>query len=226
MPPLAWVFFAVRSRRASFVSPIALFLFTVFLMFAVIHLVGALDFTGGKQAARQSQEIAAAGVNAADGSGRKVAEVNLGPGFEWLQEPLDKALKNPDLLLYKIQTNAYKFSWLLIPISVPFLWLLMLHRRRYRQYGAYDHTVFVTYSMSFMMLSLLAFTLLEKVVRSNDFSVMAFTIVAPVHMYRQLRGAYSLSRFSAIWRAIALGFFALIALVLFMIALVAIGALD
>lgn len=216
----------IDGQRSSFVSPIALFLFTVFLMFAVIHLVGALDFTGGKQAARQSQEIAAAGVNAADGSGRKVAEVNLGPGFEWLQEPLDKALKNPDLLLYKIQTNAYKFSWLLIPISVPFLWLLMLHRRRYRQYGAYDHTVFVTYSMSFMMLSLLAFTLLEKVVRSNDFSVMAFTIVAPVHMYRQLRGAYSLSRFSAIWRAIALGFFALIALVLFMIALVAIGALD
>jgi hypothetical protein len=51
-------------------------------------------------------------------------------------------------------------------------------------------------------------------------------MVAPVHMYRQLRGAYSLSQFSAIWRAIALGFFALIALVLFMIALVAIGALD
>ncbi len=216
----------IAGQRSNFVSPIALFLFSVFLMFAVIHLVGALDFSGHKQAARQSSEIATSGVNGTDASGRKVAEVNLGPGFEWLQEPLEKALKNPDLLFYKIQTDAYKFSWLLIPISVPFLWLLLLNRRRYREFGAYDHTVFVTYSMSFMMLALLAFTLLEKVVRSNDFSVMAFTIVAPLHMYRQLRGAYSLSRFGAAWRAVALGFFALLALGLFMIALVAIGALD
>ena len=28
------------------------------------------------------------------------------------------------MLIYKLQTSAYKFSWLLIPISIPFVWLL------------------------------------------------------------------------------------------------------
>ena len=63
-----------------------------------------------------------------------------------------KAKENPALLAYKLQTNAYKFSWALIPISVPFVWLLFLHRRRYRRYKAYDHIVFVTYSIAFMSL--------------------------------------------------------------------------
>ena len=49
----------------------------------------------------------------------------------------------------RCRTNAYKFSWLLIPISVPFLWLLFPFSRRYH---LYDHTVFVTYSLSFMMM--------------------------------------------------------------------------
>ena len=38
---------------------------------------------------------------------------------------------------------------MLIPLSVPFLWLLFPFSRRFR---LYDHTVFVTYSLSFMTL--------------------------------------------------------------------------
>ena len=57
--------------------------------------------------------------------------------------------ENPELLLYKLKTNAYKFSWMLIPLSVPFLWLLFPFSRRFR---LYDHTVFVTYSLCFMTL--------------------------------------------------------------------------
>ena len=34
----------------------------------------------------------------------------------WLERPIDKAEQNPELLLYKLQTNAYKFSWALIPL--------------------------------------------------------------------------------------------------------------
>ena len=44
-----------------------------------------------------------------------------------------KAKKNPSLLFYKLKANAYKFSWALIPISVPFVWMLFLHRRSYRR---------------------------------------------------------------------------------------------
>ena len=52
-------------------------------------------------------------------------------------------------MAYKLKTNAYKFSWLLIPLSVPFVWLLFPFSRRFR---LYDHTVFVTYSLCFMSL--------------------------------------------------------------------------
>src|SRR5687768_5527447 len=72
-----------------------------------------------------------------------------------------KAKENPSLLFYKLQNNAYKFSWALIPISVPFVWVLFLHRRRYRAFKAYDHTVFVTYSLAFMTLGFVTLSLLR-----------------------------------------------------------------
>ncbi len=40
-------------------------------------------------------------------------------------------------------------SWLLIPLSLPFMWLLFPFSRRFR---LYDHVVFVTYSLGFMTL--------------------------------------------------------------------------
>ena len=69
----------------------------------------------------------------------------------WLKDAAGKASANPDLLFYKLKTNAYKFSWALIPISVPFVWLLFAWSRRFK---LYDHTVFVTYSLCFMMILL------------------------------------------------------------------------
>ena len=35
-------------------------------------------------------------------------------------------------------------------------------------------------------------------------TVTAMTIIPPIHLYRQLKGAYCLSRFSALWRTFAL----------------------
>ena len=43
---------------------------------------------------------------------------------------LKKFNENPGLALYKLQSNGYKFSWLLIPLSVPFVWLLFFWTRR------------------------------------------------------------------------------------------------
>ena len=62
-----------------------------------------------------------------------------------------KAFANPALILYKLQANAYKFAWALIPLSLPFMWLLYPFSRRFH---TYDHFVFVTYSISFMLLLL------------------------------------------------------------------------
>src|SRR5690349_22306240 len=67
----------------------------------------------------------------------------------WIRPFIENARDNPDLVSMRVQDAASKYSWLLIPFSVPFMWLLFPLRRRF---NTYDHTVFVTYSLSFMML--------------------------------------------------------------------------
>jgi hypothetical protein len=126
--------------------------------------------------------------------------------------------ENPQLVSTKIQDAASKYSWLLIPISVPFLWLLFPFRRRY---NTYDHTVFVTYSLSFMMLLVVTGSLLIAAGFTTLASLLFF--VPPFHMYRHLKGAYELGRFSAMWRTTLLVGFAFAAAGMFMAAAVAIG---
>jgi hypothetical protein len=272
----------IHGERARFVSPIALFLFSVFLMFAVFSMLGGPFDTGSSPeasreaardiaretaeldqriiglererqalAARQqptgtvdrqlrslrqqrrgvtaAQSLVLAPSNAPEGSTRTIdlREEQANTGFAWLDRGIAKAQENPSLLLYKLQSNAYKFSWALIPISVPFLWLLMLHRGRYRrEYKAYDHLVFVTYSIAFMSLLLIVVVLLRAIGISGGAVNLVFLLIPPIHIYRQLRGAYGLKWFSAAWRTAALLVFATFALIIFLMLLLAIGVLG
>ena len=81
----------------------------------------------------------------------------------------------------KVQDAASKYSWLLIPLSVPFMWLLFPFRRRY---NTYDHMVFVTYSLSFMMMLVIAGGVFVAVGMTTLASLLFF--VPPFHMYRHL----------------------------------------
>jgi hypothetical protein len=303
----------VDGERAKFVSPIAVFLFSVFLMFAVFSMVGGPVGGDGasagngddpaaerakaerefKQEAAEAQagldkarveraRLAAAGQSTAQAdadirrlekeialerrlfndamdligteearemkAARAEAEARQ-PGAlkkaveqaeegdivvlsgadslnAWFTKAYRKAKDNPSLLFYKLQTNAYKFSWLLIPISVPFVWMLFLHRRRYRQFKAYDHTVFVTYSIAFMSLGVIALSVLRPLGLPAAIAGLAMVFVPPIHMYRQLRGAYSLSRWSALWRTFVLLNFTGVAIGLFASLLLALGLLG
>jgi hypothetical protein len=145
------------------------------------------------------------------------------PGLKSLEKGLNKLYENPSLALYKLQSSAYKYSWALIPLSVPLLWLLFPFSRRYR---LYDHTVFVTYSLSFMTLFAVALSLLTAVGVPWILALGVAAILAPIHMYRQLRGAYSLSRLGAAWRAALLMAFATIASAAFGFLLLLLGALG
>ena len=267
LPLLAWRPGELTRRyshgeRAKFISPLALFLFTVFFMFAVFSIAGpklgglGLNETVSEALAEERQKLQElrserAGAPAAEAERlderiadtaeditrleqlqrKGVATVPLieagdVEGDTFFKAAVAKAQENPELLLYKVQANAYKFSWALIPISVPFLWILFLHKRRYRrEFTAYDHLVFVTYSIAFMSLVLVAFVLLSAIGLTAGIVGAIFMLIPPVHMYRQLRGAYGLSRFSALWRTVALLTFASIALTLFWLLLLALGAL-
>jgi hypothetical protein len=255
----------VAGERARFVSPMALFLFAVFLMFAVFSTVGGpfrsptivtnpaaqrqmqAEVTGASEslaelrreraaAAAQGDKIAGLDMRIAEAERRVGTATVIANGFDsegvtiegmpgddWFNAAYKKAKQNPALLFYKLQSNAYKFSWALIPISVPFLWLLFAFRRRYK---AYDHMVFVTYSLSFMTLFAIALALLATIGMWTGLAVLALTIVPPIHMYRQLRDAYQLSRFGAVWRTLCLVLFALLAVLLFFLLLVGIGISD
>ena len=294
----------IAGERARFVSPMALFLFSVFLMFAIFSMVGGpfrfqgQDLHGGiglesqrvaaeerfreQQAAGQARlgelrnrraERAARGAETAtldariadtedalrvqqqayfqtmsliagdeqrararapapdaeeaDDSQRVDVEVSEhASSIEWLNAAWRRAKENPELLAFRLQTNAYKFSWALIPISVPLLWLLFLHRRRYRRYKAFDHTVFITYSIAAMSVGLVVLSLLRPL-GVGEFAIgLAILLVPPVHLYRQLRGAYLLSRFSALWRTLLLLAFALLAGTIFFVLLIVLGALE
>ena len=251
----------IDGQRARFVSPIALFLFSVFLLYAVATLTGGLS-TGvsqpemraelGKEIARNEARAAAlqkerdAALKAGKSTARLDSQIRelqseltvmrgistgnfMAPRTavksdelpDWLRRPIEQIGRNPELTYYKLKTNAYKFSWALIPLSLPFLWLLFPFSRRHR---FYDHTVFVTYSLSFMsMLAVVA--MLLGLAGLGSLAALLF-FVPPFHMYRQLKGAYGLGRASAVVRTSLLIVFAIIAMSFFGLTLFAMGLFD
>jgi hypothetical protein len=133
---------------------------------------------------------------------------------------LAKFGKNPDLIEYKVKTNAYKYSWALILISIPFLWLLFPLDRRYT---LYDHGVFVTYSIASISLLLSLEMVLTAAGIMTGILPWLLLLLVPWHMYRQLRGAYALTRAAALLRLPLLYLFASICMCLFSILLVGIA---
>ena len=252
----------IAGERARFVSPMAMFLFTVFAMFAVFQMVGISAptdlggdiFSAGsgedsvfeKNIREQMAVLEKERASLPEASPRRAEIDNELKGFEAVAngtsvvvnnpekvdfnvtgiETLDKGIiakwkKNPSLMLYKLQSNSYKFSWLLIPLSIPFLWLMFAWRR---QFKAYDHAIFVTYSLSFMSLLFIAMSLISVIPGGAGWAFLLFAIAAPLHLYKQLRHAYGLTRFSAFWRFCVLFVCIQIVLVLFLQALLLLGA--
>lgn len=239
----------IDGRRASYVSPIALFLFCVFLLFTTFTTISGdigakMNVSVDAALANQREELVKLEVERKSAAGdpvaiteidRRMAETRdniasveklkangvrisnidstaftTSSDIGWINKAINKAKENPGLAIYKVQNYSYKLSWALIPISVPFLWLLFPFSRRF---GIYDHTVFVTYSMCFMTLLAIVMTLLNQL--KLEGVAIAGMLLPPVHMFMQLRGTYGLSKLGAWWRTWLLSMFAFTALLLF-----------
>ena len=87
-------------------------------------------------------------------------------------------------------------------------------------------TVATGLALVLMSLGLVMLSLLRAIGLPEAAAVLAIVLVPPVHIYRQLRGAYQLSRLSALWRTVAVLIFTVIAGALFFMLLLAIGALG
>ncbi len=262
----------IHGERAKFVSPLAVFLFAVFLMFAVVNsLAGemqtpdmqpikvnlrgkplaeldkalkseraredALDLAIDK--ARDAGQPTDALKAQSDAIDKEIDSIksarnlilgkpdwtvtDLKTGWPALDAGIDKANKNPNLLLYKLQSGAYKYSWALIPLSVPFVWLLFFWRR---QFKVYDHAVFVTYSLTFMLFLTVILTAIGFSGAPQPIVPIAGTFIPPIHIYRQLRGAYGVSRIGGIVRTLALSAFGGVVLMVFLMLLLLLGIMG
>ncbi len=256
----------IAGERMRFVSPLALFLFSVFLMVATFGTIGGplghgatvvhngtatssadlsseIDKEKKREArlVKQREAAVARGGDTARIDERledvrgdikglamahsitegKLAEpvtVQLAStGNGWLDKRVQKAAKEPGLFFYKVQSSAYKFSWALIPISLPFIWLLFAFRR---DVGPYDHAIFAIYSLSAMTLGVVGLSIANALYLPRGLIALVILIGPPLHMYKQLKGAYSLTRFGALWRTFALVISAYVAALLFFMAIV------
>lgn len=282
----------IAGKRAQYISPMALFLFSIFMMFAVFSFIGPSNITdnsdgfdfntrdimrefndkNSEEIAKQISETQSAiysgksvddegnnledklkglklAANVATGvKGDALPYLNVGnndlissddsdiddgsdrgddsdidTGVEWLDQSLKDADANPILLLYKMKANGYKFAWLLIPLSIPFVWFSMLGLRGYH---IYDHAIFTIYSISFMSLLFILLAILVTFGVSLGWLIPALLIVPFVHLYKQIKYAYQLSRFQTIVRLIILFFGILITLLLFFTILLTLGILS
>jgi hypothetical protein len=260
----------IHGERARFVSPLALFLFSVFLMFAVVdglagearmptdtvqaslknksltQLDEGLKYERARKAALDARIKAAESADADTETlekqrdaveteidhietaqdvlkGKKWNVTDARTGFAKFDAAIDKANENPDLFLYKLQSSAYKYSWALIPLSTPFVWLLFFWRR---QFKLYDHAIFVIYSLCFMLLMVAALTALGYFGAGEPWVPLLAVFVPPLHTYRQLRGAYGSSRIGAALRTMLIMVFGIVVLTLFVMLLVAKGAMG
>lgn len=140
--------------------------------------------------------------------------------IDWINKGIKHAVDNPELAKYKLKNAAYKYSFLLVPISMPFLWLMFFWRRNI---SMYDHAVFSLYSLSFMSLLFTAVATLGYF-GFGGWAASLFAFVPPVHMFLQLRGTYSLSGFGAFWRTCALLIVTFIVLTMYALVVLALSA--
>jgi len=153
----------------------------------------------------------------------KKGELGLDTGNKEINARIRHALENPELALYKIQSKAYKFSFLLVPLSLPVLWLLFVFRRHVY---LYDHTVFALYSLSFMSLVVITASVMFTTGYRGGLYAPLLLLVPPLHMFAQLKGAYRLTVFGAMWRAAVLVLAALATLGLFAVLIAVLGVVD
>ena len=103
------------------------------------------------------------------------------------------------------------------------MWLLFFWRR---DIHLYDHAVFVTYSICFMMLFAILVSLSASAGLSAAIWGVALAFVPPLHLYKHLRAAYGLSRFGALLRLMVLTVLIVIVLTVFAILLFVLGLLG
>ena len=228
----------IHGKRARFISPLAMFLLVVFTMFAVFAFTGGAGI-GINENVKESEPAVVITQNETGGETRtynidpskgdfyeqiraayKRGDIVVNTGWKDFDKKVGHKLENPELALYKIQNAAYKFAFLLVPISLPFMWLLFFWKRGFT---LFDHTVYILYSLSFVSLLFIVLSLLSGIPGALAFLTPWWFFAIPVHAYFQMKGGYALGWFSALWRTPVLMIFASFGLAIFLVAIMLVG---
>lgn len=237
----------IHGKRARFISPLAIYLLSVFTMFAVFAFTGGAPIeTDGKPAEVVAAEQATPALvtGAADDTAAHAEEAEAGPSheqgdvfeqikhayesgqikvetpFPYLDKKIKHKLENPELAFYKIQNAAYKFAFLLVPISLPLVWLLFFWKRGFT---LFDHTVYILYSLSYVSLLFIIMAAFSRAPGFLQGLIPWLLMSIPVHAYFQMKGGYSLGWFSALWRVPMMMILAVLGLSFFLIAIILVG---
>ncbi len=225
-------------KRTRYLSPGTLFLASAFFMFLAFNVVGVKPMVAACHA--PSAEIALDRFETRVQSGLQDTARRSGPvarlfttGIAMgvthvgdrlphsMRLTLGKAANNPDYVMLQLKQKAYKFGFLLVPLSLPALWLLF---GRLPGVQPYDLAVFSLHSIAFMSV-LLTVTIL---VGASDrvpwqAAALMLLVIPPLHMYRHVREGFALGSFSALWRTALLVGAAILTLAGFLLLVLALG---
>ncbi len=238
----------IHGKRARFISPLAIYLLCVFTMFAVFAFTGGTPIEMGEAtdeivasidpAAPEAATSDAAAPEAHDGATEiyKVNErgdvfeqikhayesgaIKVNSNIPYLDKKIKHKLENPELAFYKIQNAAYKFAFLLVPISLPLVWLLFFWKRGFT---LFDHTVYILYSLSYVSLLFIVMAAFSRAPAFLQNLIPLLVLTIPVHAYFQMKGGYSLGWFSALWRVPMMMLLAVLGLSFFLVAIILVG---
>lgn len=271
----------VEGQRVRFISPIGLFLFSIFLMFFAVATIDASQAVqAGPPMTQEKQEkvredldkarqeidkttpdaealkVARSAIDeaqkAADATPKKAAadddddelfdkplgfdwraaskklakkDIHVGWGGPQAAERIKASLNDPDLLVYKLRSAASEYSFMLVPASVPFLWLMFFWKRRVY---LYDHVIFSLHSLAFMALFVTLMVVgFEFHTRLHLENIWGWAlIIPPIHMFFHLKGTYQIGIFGALWRTFFLSTIALIVLCCYVAAILMLGLLN
>lgn len=220
----------IEGKRARYVAPLHIFLFALFLMFTIptfVHYpnsgvvkVNGVPVAEGKEARealmkKQREQIEAGRAKPGEelGSPEKMAIA--------ASDFLMKKSEHADYYLLKIKSLLYKFGFLMVPITMGILWLLLFYKRGY---SLYDHATVSLYGLGFLALLVSVSELLPP--SFADLWTFVVMLFVPVHAIRHLKVAYAMGWPGAIGTGLVMGVLTLLALVLFILGVAAIGLLG
>lgn len=216
----------MAGRRVRYIAPLHLFLLAVFLLFLIPNFTGRHLFDFGDTPAEAAHNAALWRDNP-DGTRTAISpgELEAFKRDEGLEGPMatavdmvSKLAENPQYYGYKMETLAYKLSFVTVPISVVILWLMYAWRRRF---SLYHHTVVSLYGLGFLAL-LFAFASLFSGGWTTVLNLL-IALAAPVHVAVHLRGAYGSGWFQTIVRTLMLSLLTALAFASFLLGVVFLG---